>query len=135
MDIPIPKHVQDNLNRLRRWANTLRQLYPDTPIYLVGSALSGSNPNPRDWDIRIIVPDEEFVIRFGNVEEWEIEGATGEWTDIRWKWADECIKRVKSGWGATGLNIDFQIYPESHTKRVYPDDLPKLRLDDVRQET
>lgn len=128
---PIPPHVKDHLFHFRRWANALRGYY-GVPVYLVGSALSGNNAKPRDWDIRIELSDEDFARRFGDPQAWETEGGTGKWTDIRWRWSDECVKRTKDGWRMTGLNIDFQIYPRSHVKLMYPRSLPRLRLDTRR---
>ena len=129
---PIPKHVLVALPRLRRWATSLRTLYP-YPIWLVGSALSGRNPNPRDWDIRIVVSDEDFRKRFGEPHEWEIEGVTGLWTNVRWLWADECVKRTMDGWYRCHLNIDFQVYPRTHAKMLYPPSARRIRLDRRRR--
>ena len=126
--MPIPEHVKKYLPELQRWANRVRGLY-GTPVYLVGSALTGSKPNPRDWDIRISMPDADFKIRFGDPTQWEREGNTGQWTALRWKWSDECVKQTKDAWRYTGLNVDFQIYPASHVRRLYPKVFPKLRID------
>lgn len=128
MKRPIPDHVQNRLKALRRWANGLRGYY-GAPIYLVGSALSGSNPSPRDWDVRVTLADQDFARRFGDVEKWEDEGGTGKWTTIRWRWSDECVKNSKQGSAHTGLNIDFQIYPRPHVRRFYRANLPRLKLD------
>lgn len=127
---PLPKHVIDNLPRLVRWANIQRAYY-GFPVYLVGSALSGSNPLPRDWDIRITLTNKAFSIRFGDPQQWEYE-AGGDWTQVRWRWADECTRATKSAWAWTRLNVDFQIYPALHVKKLYPSTLPRLRLDSRR---
>lgn len=97
---------------LIHWANGTRGLY-GVPIYLVGSALGEDNPTPRDWDIRCCFPDEDFKARFGDPWIWEEEGANGLWTDIRWRWSDECVKRTKGAWKCTELNVDFQIQTEN----------------------
>lgn len=128
MNTPIPKHVKQELGLLNRYANGLRGLY-GVPIYLVGSALSGTNKNPRDWDIRIILPDDDFTIKFGDVNQWKQEGVTGLWTKLRWNWSDTCVKLSKDGYKQCGLNIDCQIYPQSHSDAVYPKSLPKLKID------
>jgi hypothetical protein len=125
-DKPIPVHVQEELSVLKRWANRLAGHY-GAHVYLVGSALEGDNPKPRDWDIRINMSDEDFAVRFGDVDTWTTEGGTGEWTDVRWRWSRECTKTTKDGWHSCGLNIDFQIYPLSHVERVYP--FERLQLD------
>lgn len=130
---PIPDHVKNNLISLRKFANELSAIY-DAPVYLVGSALSGNNPTPRDWDIRIILKDKEFEKRFGNVEKWEIEGRLGTWTHIRWNWSDECVARSKRGWEISHLNIDFQIYPKHYSDNKYSKSLPKLQINTRRGE-
>lgn len=133
MKRPIPEHVKRNLAHLQRWAMRERQHY-GCAVWLVGSALSGNNPKPRDWDIRVIVPDAQFVARFGiSAQQWQTEGVTGKWSEGRWRWADECVKSTQDGWSHTGLNIDFQIYPASHARRMYPLSLPRLRLDQRRK--
>jgi hypothetical protein len=125
----IPKHVAENLPRLRRFANSIRGLY-GFPVFLVGSALSGSNPSPRDWDLRLILPNEEFTRHFGDYEKWSHEGTSGLWTDIRWKWSDECVKLSKQGWRECGLNIDFQIYPQDFADLMFPlHSFPRMQVD------
>lgn len=126
MKRPTPEHVKAKLVVLRRWANALRGYY-GVPVYLCGSALSGSNPNPRDWDIRLTLSEEQWRKRFGDPWKWEEEGGSGKWTDIRWKWSDECVKNSEQGYRRTGLNIDFQIYPAAHARQYAH--RPKLRLD------
>lgn len=129
VDNPLPRHLQDNpkrLNKLRRFANEMANFYR-TPVYLCGSAMIDFNCEPRDWDIRIEMGHRDFKRRFGDPWQWMTEGGTGNWTQLRWKWSDECVKRTKDGWGRTGLNIDFQIYPlvqiQSYAHK------PKVRLD------
>lgn len=113
----LPKHLQpggvnhDKLLKLESFALKLKHLYWQ-PIYLVGSSLAEANEKPRDWDIRIEMPNDEFEIKFGNAFDWHQEGSTGQWTQIRLRWSDECTKRTKEAWRETGLNVDFQIYPE-----------------------
>lgn len=99
----------DKTHKLVRWANSIRALYGH-PVYLVGSQITGSE-EPRDVDIIIAIPDDEFTIRFGDVNSWYQEGLTGEYTEIRWKWAAECNKRWKEACLETELNIDFKIQP------------------------
>lgn len=85
------------------------------------------NVHPRDWDLRIEMPDEDFTRRFSSAMEWITEGGTGQWTIIRWTWSDECVKRTKDAWAATGLNVDFQIYPKTQCQSYRGK--PKVRLD------
>ena len=99
----------DKTHPLVGWANSIRGLYGQ-PVFLVGSQITGKE-NPRDIDVVCAIPDDEFTIRFGDVNEWCQEGVTGLWTEIRWKWSDECIKRWKEGSleCGQGYNIDFKI--------------------------
>lgn len=124
-----PRHLQENHGRrwlFIRWANFIRGLY-GVPIYLVGSALQEYNSDPRDWDIRIRLSNEAFRIRFGDPDDWTAQGGTGLWTRVRWRWADECVKRTKNAWRHIHENVDFQIYPPAYWRTFAG--LPRLRLD------
>jgi hypothetical protein len=99
------------------------------PVYLVGSALRDDNPDPRDWDVRVMLSDRWFRTRFGDPGLWEREGSTGNWTkEIRWRWSDACVKQAKHGSLHTRLNIDFQAYPLEYAHRFYGGQ-PRMRLD------
>jgi hypothetical protein len=104
--------------QLHSFANGTRGLY-GLPVYLCGSALKWGMAEPRDWDIRLQMPDAEFLRRFGDPKDWASEGHTGKWTAVRWRWSDECVKQAAVGSRHTGLNIDFQIYPMSHCRAHY----------------
>lgn len=109
-----PQHLRENHgNRflLMRWANFVRGYY-GVPVYLVGSALLDFNSRPRDWDVRIFIDNEQFARRFGDRDQWEKERTSGMWTDVSWKWSDECVKRSREGAEHTHLNVDFQILPQ-----------------------
>lgn len=93
------------------WANSIRVHY-GYPVYLVGSQLTDKE-NPRDVDVICAIPDDEFTSKFGDVNKWIEEGLTGQYSEIRLKWIDECIKRWKEAVIETNLNIDFKIQPES----------------------
>jgi hypothetical protein len=99
------------------------------PVYLCGSALRDDNREPRDWDIRIILPDAAFARRYGSVAAWRREGETGCWTDVRHRWSKECTRYARNGVRCTGLNIDLQVYPASYARDTFGA-LPRLRLDD-----
>lgn len=125
-----PTHLADRpelLAKLRREANGLSGLY-GCAVYLCGSALRDDNTDPRDWDIRLELPDPDFERRYGPVAEWEEQGASGEWGRTRGRWADDCLKQSRLSSRGTRLNIDCQIYPLSHCDGLYAD-RPKLRLD------
>ena len=144
----LPAHLRSNDTRrwyLRKMANGLRGLFGE-PVYLCGSALLDSNANPRDWDIRITLPDRVFAQRYGElltgermteakvmriVDDWETQGLTGDWKAVRWRWSDECVKQSRQESERTGLNIDFQVYPKTHTDALYKTK-PRARLDTRR---
>lgn len=120
LELPLDKE-----HKLIKWANSIRGHYGH-PVYLVGSQLTDKE-NPRDVDIVLVLPNDEFTLRFGNVYEWIKEGVTGNWTSIRWSWSEECIKRWKEGCIETDLNLDFKIEPMM--QHIGLKHLPSLRLD------
>lgn len=126
----LPKHLRGNkwLRSLRREANGLRGLY-GVPVLLVGSALLDSNPDPRDWDIRLTIPDDDFRRRHGDPTQWEIEGGTGHWTRVRWRWSDDCVRRSRQLSASLGVLVDFQVYPRRYVRRMHWYSKPRLRLD------
>lgn len=99
-------------------------------MWLVGSALKDGNAKPRDWDIRIVLSEQAFARRFGDSDIWQEEAVTGRWTDVRWRWSNECIKQGVWASGYSGLNVDFQIFPATVAK-VYKF-RPKFRLNAAR---
>lgn len=112
---------------LARYANGLAAFY-SAPVYLVGGALKPGNSDPRDYDIRVILPDSEFRRRYGDPERWKEEGSSGNYSALRWRWSDDCVHKTRQGWRDTRLNIDFQVYPASWDKMLYADKR-KLRID------
>lgn len=126
-----PAHVRDRpllFSALREWANRMRTRF-GYPVYLCGSALRDNNYAPRDWDIRVILPDGAFARRYGPVAAWRREGETGCWTDVRHRWSKECTRYSRNGARCTGLDIDFQVYPASYAREMCRA-LPRFRLDD-----
>jgi hypothetical protein len=97
---------------LIKWANSLRAYYGH-PVYLIGSQITGAL-NPRDVDVIVAIPDQEFNLRYGDTEKWKTEVASGMYSDIVWKWSDDRVKRSLAGMKNTGLNIDFRVQPQSH---------------------
>lgn len=129
----LPKHLRANreaLGHLRHLANALTARY-GLPVWLCGSALADFNARPRDWDLRIEMPDEQFTRMFGDWQKWQQEGWSGEWSTIRERWAAECVKQTGWCWKTAPLNIDFQIYPVTHC-RVHYRTAPKLKLTTIR---
>jgi endonuclease YncB( thermonuclease family) len=98
------------------------------PVYLCGSALG--KPDPRDYDLRVTLPDREFEERYGGtVGDWIEQGHTGAWQAVRWAWSADCTKRAKRGRRLTGLNVDFQVYSASYVAERYAE-APRVRLDE-----
>lgn len=126
----LPSHLKSNpelLRNFRSQANGLRGLYGE-PVYLVGSALLEPNTKPRDWDIRIELPDDVFSVKYGNIDDWITEGENGNWSQVRWRWSDDCVKQSRKISAALGLNVDFQVYPIGYAKMFYWKQ-PRARLD------
>lgn len=119
--------VESQWHRLYRFANGIAGLY-GVPVYLCGSALRPDNPDPRDYDIRVMLPDAQFEERYGSVRKWNDEGAVGNWTRVRWRWSADCTKQSRAGFRDTGLNIDLQVYPASHARALYRDKR-RVRID------
>jgi hypothetical protein len=103
--------------RLTLWAQKMSRIYKSS-VYLGGSALHSADP--RDWDLRVFLPDEVFADRWGEWQLWAAEGRTGQWTERRWAWAGEMVKRTKQGCRATGLEVDFMVQPQSYRERYFP---------------
>jgi hypothetical protein len=114
------------LLNLQRHGNGLRGCY-GMPVYLVGSALQDGNPYPRDWDIRLHLPDSAFEAKYGPVSSWLQQGASGQWNRTRWRWSDDCVKQSQAIAADTELNIDFQVMPWCH-RETYRGK-PRMRLD------
>jgi hypothetical protein len=116
-------------NKLVRWANAISAFYGHS-VYLVGSQLTAKE-NPRDVDVLCILPDYEFELRYGSCDEWAKEGASGIYTGIRWKWADDCVKKSLHGMKETQLEIDFKVQPESFQEgyKNMQDYFPPYKLD------
>lgn len=119
--------VKQYWSRLQLLGNCLRGLY-GAPVFLCGSALRTDNDDPRDFDIRIELPEADFEKRYGSVGKWMDEGGTGRWTRVRWQWSDDCVKGSRDGWERTRLNIDLQIYPRPYSRALYGKKR-KIRLD------
>ncbi|MCW2767631.1 MAG: hypothetical protein JWO11_3590 [Nocardioides sp.] len=93
---------------LHKFGSVVVDYFGHTP-YQVGSSLTGKDW--RDIDVRLILPDDEFTARFGEIESPEVNPKLG------------AITLAFSALGAhmTGLPIDFQIQTESHANGRYGD--------------
>ncbi len=104
-------------------------------VYLVGSIRS--KPEPRDIDIRIIIPDHEFAARYGHelrpteigeshplhkrqpalvkasLVDWNGDGPTQRWIDDIAKFGAQLSLKMRH-------NIDLQIWPDSYWREPYP---------------
>jgi hypothetical protein len=113
--------------KLRRYANMLAAYYR-SPIYLTGSALD-PKATPRDWDLRIVMPDPLFKEFFGisSADYYDqLQHATQ--SPEAWKVSQEEAKRNAEGKYQTNMRIDFQIQPESYVEKVHSEH-DKIRLD------
>lgn len=75
--------------------------------YHVGSSLR--TKHWRDVDVRLILPDDEFIALFGDVENSEVNPKLGAIT----------LAFCALGTQMTGLPIDFQIQSQSHANDRY----------------
>jgi len=111
---------------LAGWANQIAARYGH-PVYLVGSALV--EEKPRDVDIVVILPDEEFTNRFGPWPETQMLGPIV--TEGAKRWAAECGKLAR--WVTKyhpAVNVDFKVESDDWAALKYTGK-PKLRIDSV----
>ena len=141
-EVPVKKMIDAETLRLclRGWANQMAARFGQ-PVYLVGSALT--DPNARDIDIRIELPDEEFAARYMDVIDFIGGGWSPKWEEGRKKWGEDMAKLARGvilhGGRSLhqigrdplnklhGFNVDLKVEPES-LARIYRDK-PKERLD------
>ena len=92
---------------LNKFGVVIRDYFGHVP-YHVGSSLDSKDW--RDVDVRLILPDDEFVAMFGHI-------------DQRWpnpKYAAIVLAFCALGEKMTGLPIDFQIQPQSYANKAFP---------------
>lgn len=137
----LSRHLPDHVRDMRRiymvtiQANKL-SLFFGQPIYLVGSALDVT-AKPRDWDLRLCLPDEHFAIKYcyGSgqfdveqmVSKWLSAFNSGVFIDSVWRWGDDMVHHSMRASKGSGALIDFQVYPEKHWSHY--DDQPRCRID------
>lgn len=78
------------------------------PPFLVGSAIR--KPDYRDVDVRLILDDDDFAARFGEITKPRYENAC---------WNAHCIAWTHFGQRITGLVIDFQIDQMTQANEEY----------------
>lgn len=131
---------------LRGWANMMAARF-GAPVWLVGSALT--DPNARDIDVRIVLSDEAFEARYGDLHDFAREGWSPAWGPGRRRWGEDMAKLGRDAllnggrmlWTIGreplnklgGLNLDFQVEAETFA-RAYRDK-PRERLDTLDLET
>lgn len=113
------------------WANQMAARFGHA-VFMTGSALH--KDRPRDVDVRIVLPDDEFAARYGRVSEWEesiwsrdMKTACQRVYSDTAKLGRECALKCR-------CNVDLQIQPLSFALRHYRNE-PRIRLDTVIEAT
>jgi hypothetical protein len=129
----IEAQVARAVEKLSDWARHMAGRF-NGAVYLVGSFLH--HPDPRDCDIRIVIPDHEFAIRYGMAMErvefnefhplrkrrgilsgecvrWSEDGPTQRWIDDTAKLGAGLLKAMQH-------NMDVKVWPDSHWREPYP---------------
>jgi hypothetical protein len=87
--------------------------------YQVGSSLTSKDW--RDVDVRLLLPDDEFAERFGDVQGAEVNA----------KLASVTLAFCALGQQMTGLPVDFQIQPLTYANTTYPE--PRSALIEIER--
>jgi hypothetical protein len=114
--------------QLHGWACQMATRF-GAPVYLVGSSLA-DDPNPRDVDISIVLPDDDFAARYGDVQAWDREMYGTEWGDGRQRWAGDQVKLTRHLVTGYRMNVDLKIEPLFRAAAIYQGK-PRVRLDTV----
>jgi hypothetical protein len=93
---------------LTKFGEIVRDYFGSEDVYHVGSSLV--TKDWRDVDVRLILPDDDFKQRFGQVQSAETNP----------KLAAITLAFCALGREMTGLPIDFQIQTVSHANEKYP---------------
>jgi hypothetical protein len=109
------------------WANQMYSRF-GYPVYLVGSSLF--TENPRDIDIRINLPDNVFIARYGPINQWMSDTWKPVWGIARQNWAKDMSKLSLEACLALKMNIDFQVEPIIAVYSWHKNK-PKLRIDTI----
>lgn len=117
---------------LRAWvyASALSARYFGLPVYIVGGALT--DPNPRDVDIVIPMPDDLFLAAYGDSKvfdmvRWE-SGMRDANPPAMWlRWARDCAKQSRAMTMFCARVVDFKTQPETYFKTF--EGKPRVRLD------
>jgi hypothetical protein len=91
---------------LNKFGVIIRDYFGHVP-YQVGSSIK--TKDWRDVDVRLILPDEEFIARFGSIHASVVDP----------RFAAITVAFSALGAQMTGLPIDFQIQSQSHANNKY----------------
>ena len=131
------------VQRLRTHAFSLSALYFNRPVWLVGGALT--DPDPRDLDVVIILPDALFVACYGSdiaasgcaADMDRVDRERGLWCgsghsanpEPVWRrWARDCAKVSEQLTRSVWRRVDFKTQIESIAIAQHPLK-PQFRLD------
>ncbi len=119
------------VTRASIYSHALSARYYGLPVYLVGSALR--DPDPRDIDIVIPVPDDLFLSMYGDAEDTLVD-----WADAiraprvdlpkQWlRWARDCAKQGRELTYFCHRQVDFKTQPQTYFDTF--NHKPRQRLD------
>lgn len=134
-----PLHLRNNAPRLfllRRWARVIHARYGGG-VYLVGSATRDDNADPRDWDVRVRLTNDQFADRYAParlrarmtgrqlVDLWEEQyyGRADADRVLYWRWLRDCQAAGKEAFHRyLHLYVDFQTHPPGEWRdwRAHP---------------
>lgn len=117
----LPKFVEE----FRRNANGLALRYGG-PVYLVGGALT--DEAPRDYDVRIIVPRNEFnrLYDVADITKRRVDDLY-EYTSWEWRRGYDNLKQSRIMSSRMWVCVDLQIQSEQEANNYLGK--PRLRLD------
>lgn len=113
--------------QLHGWACQMAVRF-GVPVYLVGSSLT--DDNPRDVDLSIVLPDDEFTARYGDVQRWDYETWGIAWGEECQRWAEDQVKLTRHLVKGYRMNVDLKIEPLFRAQAIYQGK-PRVRLDTV----
>lgn len=115
--------------RAERYALSLSTLYCGCPVYLVGGSLT--DPDPRDIDLVVVVPDDLFLAMYGDEGEtlaaWNTGWAPEPMTALWHRWARDVAKTNREGTRFCMRKVDFKVQPQSFFDTLA--ERPRRRLD------
>lgn len=113
--------------RFRRNANSLAARY-GAHVLLVGGALE--DESPRDYDVRIVLPDDDFRRLYGGAPGGERPlDAMFDFESWEWRRAYDCLKQSRIMTHRMSVPVDLQIQAETEA-RAYEGN-PSVQLDNA----